>query len=296
MRRSRRTRGDGVASRVGAVLLAVGLVGGGLVAVAGLRDTVGRQPAAAVLDPPVVAAPEAWRPAIGTRWDWQLAAVPRPPYRDVDVLDVDGFDATAEDVAAMHAAGLKVVCYLSGGSWEDWRPDAADFPPRLIGAPLDGWPGEWWLDVRDVQVPGSELAEILDARLRMCRDKGFDAVEWDNVDGYQNDPGFPLTADDQLVFNQHLFNRTHAHGMSVLLKNDPDQVRRLLPYADGALVEQCAEYDECERFAPFVEAGKPVLVAEYQPDTAFCDVTAPLRLDAVRFDVALDGSVWEPCE
>ena len=28
----------------------------------------------------------------------------------------------------------------------------------------------------------------------MCKEKGFDGVEFDNMDGYQNDTGFELTA------------------------------------------------------------------------------------------------------
>jgi len=30
----------------------------------------------------------------------------------------------------------------SGGSYEDWRSDAASFPTSVLGNNLDGWPGE----------------------------------------------------------------------------------------------------------------------------------------------------------
>lgn len=247
------------------------------------------------LDPPVVRAPDAWRPRVRTTWDWQIKTVPRAPYRAVTMLDVDGFEATRTDVAAMHAAGRKVVCYVSGGTWEKWRPDAARFPRSLLGARLDDWPGERWLDVRDVQRADSRLARIMNARLAMCRAKGFDTVEWDNMDAYRNDPGFPLTARDQLVFNQFMFNNARAHGMSVLLKNDLDQVRRLLPYVDGVLDEQCFQYRECHLLKPVVAAGKPVFVAEYRSTAGMCDRARTLRMNAVRFSLALDGSVFRPC-
>ena len=36
---------------------------------------------------------------------------------------------------------------------------------------------------------------------QMCARKGFDAVEFDNVDGYQNATGFPLSGADQFRYN-----------------------------------------------------------------------------------------------
>lgn len=286
--RARRTATRVAVLGAAAVAVAVGLVAGP--AQAATPSTGG-----ATLDPPVVTAPGAWKPAVRTSWDWQLASVPKAPYRAVQMLDVDGFDATKADVAAVHAAGKKAVCYLSGGSWENWRPDAGQFPAALKGKNLDGWAGEKWLDVRDVQKASSTLARLMNARLQMCKDKGFDMVEWDNVDGYQNASGFSLKARDQLVYNQFLFNNTHAYGMSVLLKNDLDQVRQLLPYADGALDEQCFEYDECDLLVPFVQAGKPVFVAEYQRTTGFCTQANALNVNAVNFSLDLDGSTFQPC-
>lgn len=63
----------------------------------------------------------------------------------------------------------------SAGSYEDWRPDAADFPPASLGLPLQGWKGERWLDVRSAGVRA-----VMEARLQMCKDKGFPAADPDN--------------------------------------------------------------------------------------------------------------------
>lgn len=57
------------------------------------------------------------------------------------MYDVDGFETSQADVDAMHAAGIKVVCYLSAGTYERYRPDADQFPATLLGA-KNGWPGE----------------------------------------------------------------------------------------------------------------------------------------------------------
>ena len=78
------------------------------------------------------------------------------------------------------------------------------------------------------------------ARFRMCRTKGFDAVEPDNLDGWENRTGFPLTAREQLVYDEWVARTVHSLGMAVFQKGDPEQAAKLEPYFDGALDEQCA--------------------------------------------------------
>jgi len=86
------------------------------------------------------------RTAVRTTWDWFLARVPKPPYRNVDRYDVDGFETSQAAVAAMHEAGIRVACYLSAGRYEKYRPDAPQFPAELLGR-KNGWPGERWLGI-----------------------------------------------------------------------------------------------------------------------------------------------------
>lgn len=259
--------------------------------------------AAPALPAPVTCAP-CWHPALNTSWNWVLSTVPTAPYRAVAMYDIDGFNASASDVAAMHNAGIKVVCYLSAGTYENWRPDAGQFPSALLGNGVSGWPGEQWLDIRDVQQSNSALRTIMDNRLDMCQQKGFDAVELDNVDGYTNSTGFPLTAADQLFYDATLANDTHARGMSVLQKNDNAQIPDLLPYFDAALNEQCNEYSECTTaqngggygYDQYVAAGKPVFQAEYNLSTSqFCPADNANDFNGVKFNINLDDSDFEPC-
>ena len=258
--------------------------------------------AAATSVPAPVRCTGCWHPAVDTSWDWVLSAVPTAPYRKVAMYDIDGFDASAADVAALHRAGIKATCYLSAGTDENWRPDAARFPAALLGSP-DGWPGEKWLDIRSVQQPNSPLRAIMDNRLDMCRQKGFDMVELDNVDGYTNSTGFPLTAKDQLIYNTTLADDAHRRGLSVLQKNDNEQIPQLLPYFDGALNEQCNEFQECTTAQngsygddQYVAAGKPVFQAEYNLSTSdFCPADNAADFNGVRFDLDLDDKTFRPC-
>jgi len=212
-------------------------------------------------------------PRPGQTWQWELSTSPSSADLTLNVpwWDIDGFDNTGATVAAIHAKGAHAICYISAGTYENWRPDASSFPASVLGA-SNGWPGEKWLDIRQL----STLEPIMNARLAMCAAKGFDAVEPDNVDGYSNSTGFALTAADQLTYNSWLASAAHAHGMSVALKNDGDQIAQLQPSFDFAIYEQCYQYGECNLLAPFVAVGKAALDVEYNvPASTFCpNVTA----------------------
>jgi hypothetical protein len=225
-----------------------------------------------------------WTPAPGTTWQWQLTGtldttVPAAVY------DVDGFATTADQVAVLHAQGRKVICYLSVGSWEEWRPDAASFPASVKGK-SNGWPGEKWLDIRRIDI----LGPIMTARFQMCRDKGFDAIEPDNIDGYTNSSGFPLTASDQATYNRWIADTAHSLGLSVGLKNDVDQIAALQPSFDWALNEQCYQYAECGGYASFVAAGKAVFIAEYQGSlSTICPKARAAGFSVIKKRLELDA-------
>ncbi|MEU9665914.1 endo alpha-1,4 polygalactosaminidase [Streptomyces bobili] len=232
-------------------------------------------PAAVPDDGP--AAGDRWQPRPGIGWQWQLRGRLDTSV-DVPVYDIDGFDQGEAAVAGLHADGRKVICYLSTGAWEDWRPDADEFPESVLGEG-NGWDGERWLDIRRTDV----LEPLMAARVDMCRDKGFDAVEPDNMDGYRNRTGFPLTAADQLRYNRLIAGLAHDRGLSVGLKNDLDQIPELVDDFDFAVNEQCAQYGECEATTPFVEAGKAVFHVEYElPASRFCADSRRLKLSSLR--------------
>ncbi len=247
----------------------------------------------AVLPGPRSCDPACWQPPLKLSWQWKLSELPTAAEiaaNRYDLWDIDGFEARKSTVAALQPRS-RVACYISAGSYEAWRPDASDFPgsgrvdrdtPKrtthgVIGWKMSGW-DERWIDIRHIRRSGNKVAAALKARITMCAAKGFDAVEFDNVEGYSNNTGFPLTAKHQLRFNTWLANKAHAHGLAAILKNDVPQISRLLPYFDAALNEQCWQYSECTTkqtgrsgYDQFVAAGKPVLGVEYSGKTGtFC--------------------------
>jgi hypothetical protein len=231
-----------------------------------------------------------WTPPERLTWFWQLQGTVKND-KPVSAYDIDGFENDAAEVAALHNQGKRAICYIDVGTAENFRPDYSSFPKSLLGR-ANGWPGEKWLDIRRLDV----LGPIMTARFQMCHDKGFDAVEPDNIEAFSNRSGFPLTAAQQLTYNEWVAGAVHALDMAVLQKNDGEQVSALQHYFDGALDEQCNQYRECADFQPYLAAGKPVLNAEYHLSTKrFCAADNASGVMGARYSLSLNGKRFQPC-
>jgi hypothetical protein len=228
-----------------------------------------------------------WVPEPGTPWQWQLTT-PVDTSVDVPVYDIDGVENGPDVVKALHAKGRKVICYVNAGAAENFRPDYRAFPPSVLGKP-NGWEGERSLDIRKLNI----LRPIMAARFDLCRKSGFDAIEADLVDGYLNDTGFPLSANDQLAYNRMLAGLAHQRGLSIGLKNDLDQIPELLGDFEFAINEECVTYGECDKLRLFIRAGKAVFHVEYELDNAsFCAKTTAMHFSSMRKNLNLDASRW----
>lgn len=229
-----------------------------------------------------------WHPTVGLTWQWQIGDNDIDTSIETDVYDVDLYVDQAI-IDELHAKGRKVICYISVGSYEDWRPDKDQFPAEALGRDYDGWAGEKWLDIRRVDL----IAPIMLARLDLCKAKGFDAVEPDNMEIYTNDTGFPLTYDDQLKYALWLADEAHKRGLAIGVKNAPDQVEDLIEHFDFAITEDAFYYDWAEDMLPFIEAGKPVFAAEYTDlpgeFSTFCERSKHLRFSTILKNRGLDS-------
>ena len=241
------------------------------------------------------------------KWDWQLAVpVKENPDPTIKIYDIDMFENESSGAIQMlHAKGYKVICYLDVGSWENWRDDAADFPKSILGTSYSGFPDEKWLDIRDVNPQksktGMKLADILGKRFDRAHRMGCDAIEPDNIDGYDKtaheSSGFPLTYEDQIYFNLWVANSAHSRGMLVGLKNDINQAHdaRIYNTFDFVVSEQCFQYNECGFFSDFLRLNKPVFEAEYKwTISRFCPAAKASRISAIKKRPALNA-VREDC-
>jgi len=206
------------------------------------------------------------------------------------MYDIDLFDNPASTIASLHAKGRVVICYFST-QYENWRPDAGDFPASVLGSNLDDWVGEKYVDIRSPIV-----RDIMTARLDLAVSKGCDGVEPDNVDSYSNSNGFNLKAADQIDFNTFIATEAHSRGLSVGLKNDIDQASALQSNFDWALNEQCNEFDECDSLDVFAKAGKAVFGVEYSGSaSSICPKMVAEKFSWLMKDLDLDASVTQCC-
>jgi hypothetical protein len=262
-----------------------------------------------------------WYPALDSRWQYQLQGVAAyastgginvnisgvpftggaavsPSVFDIDLYvdpAVAGNNTTINTAAlnAIHANGGRVICYLSAGTFEPWRPDAASYPDSIKGRSVSGFKDEKWVDIRQTSI----LLPIMDARVAKCKQAGFDGVEWDTVDGYTNRTGFSLTAADQLFYNASLANLAHSYGLTVALKNDVEQLPDLSPYFDYAINEQCQQYNECEGYTTyFANNGKAVFQVEYKLGfSKFCPPANSANRNAIKKTYDLFDTPWTSC-
>jgi hypothetical protein len=199
-----------------------------------------------------------FKPAVGSSWHIQYAGE-LDMNVDAQLYDIDLYDTPVERIDELHAKGRKVICYFDT-AYEAWRTDAKALEPYK-GNPLDGWPDQYWVDIRQPAV-----FEVMLSRLDMASAKRCDAVDADDVDARSNNPGFPLTSKDQQSFIRRLAEAAHARGLAFGLKNDLEEIEVLLEFVDFAVNEECFENQECDELIPFIRAGKPVFNVEYTAD------------------------------
>lgn len=227
-----------------------------------------------------------WEPRTSDSWQIQLQGdVAIEP--GVDIYDVDIDSTSAQFVKKVHDAGGRAICYLNAGALEDWRTDVGDLPASVTGAPMEGWPGEYWFDIRQLDV----LKPLMIKRIDTCKSKGFDAIDPDNVDGYLNKSGFALTKKDSVAYLQLLSELAHDRGMSIGLKNGLSMIPQMVNVVDFAINEQCQQYQECAAYKPLVAAGKTVLNIEYEGGAAAVCGHEASGLTTVYADLALDGAL-----
>lgn len=217
---------------------------------------------------------------------------------------MDGFDTAATYVALARSRGIKTICYLDIGTAENNRPDYNSLAgiSGLLGKSYPGYPSERYIDIR--RYP--EFIQIMDARLRMCRDKGFDYIEFDIMDAFEDGQatsGFPLTEQDMVQYVTELSRRTRGYGLKPVQKNTGGSSALLEPLFDAVLFEGCVHANFCTDDAPYVAAGKPAFNAEYPEEWSagtfdrarVCSTSASAKISTIITSTALDRPAPDRC-
>ena len=103
----------------------------------------------------------------------------------------------------------------------------------------------------------------MEARLDVAVQNGCNGVDPDNVDGYNNDNGLDLTADDSIRYMAFLADAAIQRNLSIGLKNAEEIIPEVINFMQWSVNEQCEQYDECDTFRPFIQQNKPIFHVEY---------------------------------
>lgn len=225
-----------------------------------------------------------WKPEIGDSFTYQITGNVSTKH-NVDVYIIDLFDASKADVSKLKKDGRRVVAYFSAGSYEDWRPDAKSFPESVKGK-SNGWPGEKWLDISNINT----LQPIMVDRINIAREMGFDGIDPDNLDGHNNNTGFNLSAADQIRYNTFIAKTAHSMGLQAGMKNNVEQAGKLSGVFDFAVNEECFQYNECGSLSSFIKKGKPVYQVEYKK--LHCSEAGKLKFYHERKTLNLNAKRW----
>ena len=218
----------------------------------------------------LVAAGPAWAegplPA-GAAADYQLGgAYPPPP----------GVRVVVRDSTDVPEPGLFNICYVNGFQTQP----GADWPADLLVSSWDGkpladpnWPDEYLLDISNPEKRIANLALVLPA-LRACAEKGFDAVEFDNLDSYTRSSG-KLSRRDALLFARLLIMAANDLGLPAGQKNAAELGQRGRRAGFSfAIVEECHRWYEC---------------------ATYTRVYGPTQVIGIEYADALRGTFAEAC-
>ena len=240
-----------------------------------------------------------WQPLASDQLRWQLQL--QGDIRLLDGVDVYAADSSASkaSVDAAKNSGARVMCYISAGSAENWRVDYYDFPAEAIGNAYANWEGEWWLDTSNIEA----IAPVMRARLDACQSKGFDAIDADNVNGFENNTGFNLSRQDSVNYIRWLSNEAHARGMAFSLKNTESLIGDVVDSVDMLQSESCYVYGNCVAASAMIERNKPVFAVEYQENISqseffdgVCPQAGALGLSMIYRDLQLlPSGVYRTC-
>jgi hypothetical protein len=93
-----------------------------------------------------------------------------------------------------------------------------------------------------------------------------------------NENGLRLTSDDSIALMEFLSSVARPLNLTLGLKNAGRIIPAVLPFVEFSVNEECVQYNECEKFQRFIEAGKPVFHIEYPNNNVGSDTSLETKL------------------
>lgn len=233
-------------------------------------------------------------PKANAKFDYQIGQ-DYPPPAGVKVVSRDWFEGTA-------LVNKYSICYVNAfqtqadDPWVDRPDERSNWPQHLVLSGLGddpNWGGEYLIDISTAAKRAAALAWVK-PMIDECAAKGFQAVEFDNLDSWTRFDGTPLAGQvpfgptEAAAYATGLAHHAHTRFLAAGQKNTVE----LLDQADEigfdfVMIEQCGVYDECEDFAAVYDK---VIAVEYtQAGFAAACTSIGATASVVRRDVILSA-------
>ena len=210
-------------------------------------------------------------PPVHAGVDYQLGGDYRLP-TGVSVVSRDWFSGRA-------ATGDRYsICYVNAFQTQADDPDTvrpderSAWPASIVLTSIGddpNWPGEYLVDISTASRRRRAAAHV-EQMVQTCADKGFDAVEYDNLDSWTRFDGtaqegkVPFGKRQAIAYAELITDHAHSLGLAVGQKNTPQlgkRVSRTVIGFDFVVTEQCGQYREC---GDYVAAfGRRIIDIEY---------------------------------
>jgi hypothetical protein len=226
---------------------------------------------ATIAAPPSSAEPGWSWPPPNAKFDYQIGGdYPLPA--GVTVVSRDWFTGAAP------AKGYG-ICYVNAFQTQadeegiDRPDEKSNWPAHLVLIELGddpNWGGEYLIDISTPE-NRAEAAAWVRPMIATCADKGFQAVELDNLDSWTRFDGTPLAGSvpfaraDAVAYAALLVDIAHDEGLAAAQKNTVQLKRgeaRATIGFDFAMAEECGRYRECQAYRDLYR--NRVIVIEYR--------------------------------
>lgn len=213
-----------------------------------------------------------WQPPpVNATFDYQIGGdYPLPP--GVEVVSRDWFAGSAPEQ-------VYAICYVNAFQTQpddpgvNRRDERSRWPRDLVLEELGddpSWRGEYLIDI-STQTKRARAAAWIAPIVRTCSRKGFEAVEYDNLDSWTRfhdtllEDRVPFGRADAVAYAELLADLAHRNGLAAAQKNTVELPRRTARVAIGfdfAIAEECGRWAECQAYRAVY--GNHVIVVEYR--------------------------------
>jgi hypothetical protein len=222
-------------------------------------------------------------PPTDGQFDYQIGGDYEPP-AGVMVVSRDWFNG-----APLGTDDTYSICYVNAFQTQDDedgvdRPDErSNWPAELVLFELGddpNWGGEYLVDISTAENREAALHHV-QQMIDTCAEKGFAAVEFDNLDSWTRfddtdlEGQVPFGQNEAVAYAELLTDYAHSVGLAVGQKNTPQlgaEISRDTIGFDFAIAEECGFYEECTDYTDAF--GSALIVIEYTEEgfAIACDV------------------------